>query len=296
MPEPITPHTRKVGLIGWPVGHSGSPRMHNAAFAAAGMDWVYLPLPVPVTPKDRIGEAVRGLEALGFRGANVTIPHKRNVMSHLSDISAVARAAGAVNTLTVRDSGDLAGDNTDVWGFYSVLEEAEWSAHGGSALVLGAGGSARAVLTGLLEAGCRDVRVHNRTRTRAEELVRDFRALYPAASLHVTGSEQEVSAAGREVDLVVNSTSLGMDPHVDTCPVAPDFPWRSGQWAYDLVYNPPATLFLRRAGQGGALCIGGMEMLVRQGARSFEIWTGRMPDLDLMRRELNLHLGFQTDG
>lgn len=296
MPDNITPRTRKVGLIGWPVGHSGSPRMHNAAFAAAGMDWVYLPLPVPVDPECRIGEAVRGLGALGFRGANVTIPHKQGVMPHLADISSVARAAGAVNTLTVDEDGRLEGDNTDVWGFYSVLEEAGWQARGGSALVLGAGGSARAVLTGLLEAGCRDIRIHNRTRVRAENLVRDFRGLYPAATLRVMGSDREVWETGRAVDLVVNSTSLGMDPHVGTCPVAADFPWRSGQWAYDLVYNPPATLFLQRAGQGGARCIGGMEMLVRQGARAFEIWTGRWPDLDLMRRELKLHLGLQTDG
>ncbi len=296
MPESITPHTRKVGLIGWPVGHSGSPRMHNAAFAAAGLDWVYLPLPVPVDPAQRIGEAVRGLGALGFQGANVTIPHKQSVMSHLSGISFVARAAGAVNTLTVAADGRLEGDNTDVWGFYSVLEEARWQARRGAALVLGAGGSARAVLTGLLEAGCRNVRVHNRTRVRAENLIRDFRELYPEATLQVVGSGREVWETGREVDLVVNSTSLGMDPNVGTCPVGADFPWRSGQWAYDLVYNPPTTLFLHRAGQGGARCIGGMEMLVRQGARSFEIWAGQRPDLDLMRRELKLHLGLKTDG
>ncbi len=296
MPKPITPHTRKVGLIGWPVGHSGSPRMHNAAFAAAGMDWVYLPLPVPAEPTQRIGEAVRGLGALGFQGANVTIPHKQSVMSHLSGISFVARAAGAVNTLTVAADGRLEGDNTDVWGFYSVLEEAGWQARHGSALVLGAGGSARAVLTGLLEAGCRNIRIHNRTRVRAENLIRDFREHFPEATLRVVGSGREVWETGREVDLVVNSTSLGMDPNVGTCPVAADFPWRVGQWAYDLVYNPPTTLFLQRAGQGGARCIGGMEMLVRQGARSFEIWTGRWPDLDLMRRELKLHLGLKTDG
>lgn len=291
MTETITPHTAKVGLIGWPVEHSGSPRMHNAALRQAGLDWAYLPL--PVSP-ERVREAVLGLRALGFRGANVTIPHKREVIGCLSRITETAAAVGAVNTITVTAEGELHGDNTDVPGFLSVLLEAGWTAGGHSVLVMGAGGSARSVVHALAQAGCHSIKVANRTVTRAEDLVRDLARFHAHVRFEVLADPRRAAAAADEVNLVVNTTSLGMHPHTAGSPLAPDFPWRPGMWAYDLVYNPATTQFLAQAQSMGAHCIGGLEMLVRQGAQSFEIWTGRTPDLDIMRRELRTHLGFET--
>ena len=143
---PITGKTTMVGLIGWPTGHSVSPLMHNAAFAALGLDWRYIPLPVPTDPAPRIGEAVYGLRALGMKGANVTVPHKQAVIPFLDELSGAALAIGAVNTIIVQPDGRLLGDNTDAPGFIADLRDHGVEPQGKRVLVLGAGGSARAAV------------------------------------------------------------------------------------------------------------------------------------------------------
>lgn len=292
MADFITSGTRKVGLIGWPIDHSVSPRMHNAAFRHAGLDWVYLPLPVR-DDACSLREAVDGLRALGFAGANVTIPHKQNALSCVASVSDTARAVGAVNTLSVMPDDSLAGDNTDVDGFMAALWARDWSPYGGQALILGAGGAARAVVFGLAQAGCRAMAIYNRTAAKARQLAADISPFAPDIEYTVLEDLSQVLAWGAQVNLVVNATSLGMHPAVQVSPLPEGFPWRAGMWAYDLVYNPLETRFLAMARARGAICIDGLEMLLRQGAKSYEIWTRSTPDLAVMRRELYLHFNIQ---
>ena len=280
--DSLTGKTTIVGLIGWPVSHSVSPPMHNAAFAALGLDWRFVPLPVAVEPPERIGEAVRGLRALGLRGACVTVPHKQAVMPFLDEIAPAARAIGAVNAINVTPDGRLLGDNTDAPGFVADLRSHGVEPAGIRALVLGAGGSARAVVYGLAEAGARAITIANRTRPRAETLAADLRAHFPDCELTVVGEGQSFAAAAEAAALIVNCTSLGMTPQVETTPWPDGLPFQTGQAVYDLVYNPPKTRLLAAAEAGGARSIGGLGMLIWQGAIAFQMWTGIEPPVDVM--------------
>lgn len=281
----ITGTTRLIGLIGWPVSHSKSPAMHNAAYAALELNWVYVPLP---TLPERVRDAVRGLPALSFAGANVTVPHKQAVIPFLDELTPVARAVGAVNTIVIRDDGSLLGDNTDGAGFMADL----W-AHGiknireSHALVLGAGGAARSVVYALLAAGA-VVAVANRTSERADELCRILHAALPNAvgrlSAHLL--PDDLGSLAPWVDLIVNATSLGLHAG-DSPPWDPAVPFRKGQVIYDLIYNRPTELLALARAQG-ATAIDGLGMLVHQGARAAALWTGSDAGnlARLMRKEL----------
>ena len=278
-----TGKTQIVGVIGWPVGHSVSPAMHNAAFAALGLDWCYLPLPVPVEPHARIGEAVRGLLALGLRGANVTVPHKQAVMAHLDWLTPAAQAIGAVNTIRVEADGQLSGDNTDARGFIADLREHGVALAGKRALVLGAGGSARAIVYGLAEAGCQSIAIFNRTAEKAHDLAMDIRTVFPFCRFSGHSGFDDLAVMASEADLVVNCTSLGMTPNVEGLPWLEAVAFRQGQTVYDLVYNPLQTRLLQKATADGAQAINGLGMLIWQGALAFERWTGQLPPVDVMR-------------
>ncbi len=287
LPLDITARTRLVGLLGWPVSHSVSPYMHNAAFAALGMDWRYLPLPAPPA---RVGEAVLGLRALGFRGANVTVPHKQAVIPFLDELSPAAAAIGAVNTICVEENGALLGENTDAAGFVADLQGHGVELAGKRALVLGAGGSARAVVYGLAQAGCRSIAILNRTLHRAEELAQAMQAHFPQVHISAHPFPQAVEEVNAQADLVVNCTSLGMTPHTEGLPWDEDALFRPQQVVYDLVYNPSATRLLQIAAADGARAIGGMGMLVHQGAIAFQRWTGEAPPIPVMRQAVNVML------
>jgi shikimate dehydrogenase len=308
----------RLGVLGWPVSHSRSPAIHNAALAALGLDgWRYQRLPVP---PQLFAETVRALPALGFLGANVTIPHKQAALALAGSASAAAAAIGAANTLTFEPGGEIAAENTDAPGLIAALDR---SPRGMSALVLGAGGSARAAAWALREAGASDVAVWNRTAERAESLARelDVRAV------------RDPSPA----DLLVNCTSVGLDPGgesgvarvasgagssgregrnrgkregsplersaSDPCAEPPRALQRSatelralnqlgltfdqlGEYPYvvDLVYRSGSTPLLAAARAHGARTVDGLEILVAQGALSLELWTGRPAPLDVMRR------------
>jgi len=275
---PIDGATRLVGLMGWPISHSHSPAMHNAAFAALGLPWAYVPLPVP---PGRAADAVRGLAALGFAGVNVTMPHKPAVMPHLHEVTAAARAVGAVNTIIVRNDGSLLGDTTDGYGFMADLAErgVEFT---GPALVIGAGGAARSVTYALAEVGMA-VAVCGLETDQARHLCQvttDALSLPPGRlTAHIyPHALPELAPAAR---LIVNATSLGMCDG-DAAPWDPSVPFRPDQVVYDLVYHRP-TAFLARAAADGARTINGLGMLVHQGARSFELWTGQPAPVDVMR-------------
>ena len=289
-----------IGLLGYPLSHSVSPAMHNAAFQALGLDGRYEALP---TPPERLAETVAGLAAAGYRGVNVTIPHKQAVMPLLDKLSDAARAIGAVNTMVVqrfskslpgRPGADdlenrptvLYGDNTDWLGFLHPLDAAGFDLRGKSALLLGSGGSARAVVYALVQRGLAHLAIWARNPQRAAELAQHAQSLSP--SLTITHSPLPTPAlrAGASVnhspDLIVNTTPLGMWPYVHASPWPADLPIPAGALVYDLVYRPERTLFLRQAEATGCVVQGGLEMLVVQGAASFELWTGQRPPLDVM--------------
>ena len=254
---------RRLGVFGWPVAHSRSPAMHAAALAAAGLEgWTYQRLPVP---PGLFTETARALGAAGFRGANVTIPHKEAALALADDASPAARAIGAANTLTYAPGGEIHADNTDAPGLLDALEDRPRA----TAVVLGAGGSARAVVWALQQSGA-EVRVWNRTPGRAAALGAE---VLPAAG--------PLPAA----DLLVNCTSVGLgDPSTTfkDLPVSPDA-ISTYATLVDLVYRPGGTALELAARERRVAVVGGLEVLVRQGARSFAAWTGITPDLAAMR-------------
>lgn len=277
----ITGKTSLVGLIGWPVAHSLSPSMHNAAFAELGLDWAYVPL--PVRPDD-VEQALKGLAALSFVGANVTVPHKQAVMRYMDELSDSARITGAVNTIHFQN-GKFSGYNTDAIGFLNSLKEANCDPQGMRVAVLGAGGAARAVVFALARAGADSIIVLNRTAERGAFLVGDLAAAFPNSSLTFEAlTSESLAVLDSTVDLVINSTSVGMYPNVEASPWPADVPMPANVIFCDLVYNPLETVFLARAHAAGATTVDGLGMLVHQGAYAFEKWTGQSAPVDVMRQ------------
>lgn len=275
--KPLSGQTKVAAVWGHPVRHSRSPAMHNAAFAALGLDWVYVPFDVEPA---QVSAAVASVRALGLVGVNVTVPLKEAVLPLLDTLSDDARRTGSVNTI-VNQNGVLHGDSTDGEGFLRALAE-EYGAgiDGRRALLLGAGGSARAVAFALAGQGC-DVIIANRTGDKA-------RALASAVNSHYAG-RASVAGWGEDtglVDLIVNATSLGMAPRADEMPPLPPAVLTARPFVYDLIYSPPETRLLAAARAAGCRAANGLGMLVWQGALSLAQWTGRpvaqMP-LDAMR-------------
>ena len=281
-PHTITGRTRLTGIIGDPVAHSLSPRLHNAAFAALDLDMVYVPLHVRA---DDLPAAVAGLRALGFRGANVTIPHKTAVVPLLDELGDDAASMEAVNTVVVRRDGRLAGENTDVAGVRDAVAAAAAAAGrrlaGGRALLLGAGGAARAAALALARLGLA-LTVANRTPAAAERLAALLAAARPGAACEVRPLAALTAAEVGAADVVVNATSLGMEGHgkVPACVVDNV---TAGQVVADMVYTPRDTALLTAARARGATVVDGLEVLVRQAAASFTLWTGRDAPVDVMR-------------
>lgn len=284
----INGRTTLLGVIGWPVAHSLSPAMHNAAFAALGLNWAYLPLPVR---PERLEAACRGLVALGFAGANVTVPHKEAVLPFLTELTPAAQAIGAVNVLIARPDGTLLGDNSDADGFRRDLEAKTASRRGDTsfvtwlarqtALVIGAGGAAKAIVYALARAGT-PVMVLNRHPARAAALTVSIAKHFPGHWLRNGRWPDDLPTVAPGATLVINATSLGMAPLVEMTPWPAELLLRPAQVVYDVVYTPLRTRFLAQAEAAGALAINGMGMLVQQGALAFGAWTGRPAPISVM--------------
>ena len=277
--------TTLVGVMGWPIAHSLSPAMHNAALEALGMNWAYVP--VPVRP-GQVGAAVAGLRALGFRGCNVTVPHKEAVIPHLDCLPPRVARFGAVNTLILdRDETggcSLTGENTDVQGFVRALREEGFDPTGRRVTVVGAGGAARGVIYGLCGAGAASVTVLNRTLARARALVADLSASSGDTVLRAAALDPDaLRRQADESDLLVQSTTVGMWPHVEASIWPDETPLPAHLAVCDLVYRPIETRLLRQARDAGAMAFDGLGMLIAQGALSFEMWTGVWPPVEVMR-------------
>ena len=284
-PTDLNAATTLVGLFGWPVTHSISPQMHNAAFVARQMNWRYLAFAVP---PERVPEAVAALPALGLRGVNVTVPHKQAVMPHLQLWTPAAEAIGAVNTIVVEKDGRLTGDNTDGAGFIADLQAHNVEPEGRRALVIGAGGSSRAVVYGLAEAGVESVKILNRTVVKAVDLAATMQSYFPEISIGSGAFPDDVTGSSRDADLIVNCTSLGMEPRIEGLPWEENVEFREDQIVYDLVYNPAMTRLLQLASTDGATAIGGLGMLVYQGAIAWKKWTGETAPVDVMQQATNI--------
>lgn len=277
--------TAVYGVLGWPVAHSRSPAMHNAAFAAIGLDALYVPFAVP---PERLPAAVAALRALGIAGANATLPHKAALLDLLDEIEPGARAIGAVNTI-VRDGQRLLGTNTDAEGLARSLQHAGVVLAGTHVLVLGTGGAARAAVVGLSGAGAERVVVAGRRPEQAEQLIAELRLHCSPATLaacDLTALPGDVLARSH---LLVQATSatLGESPgaraFADSIPIAGLPPEAV---VCDLVYKPLRTALLQRAQQRGLRTVDGLGMLLHQGALAFERWTGHPAPLDAMRNAL----------
>ena len=277
---PIDGETRIYGILGHPVRHSLSPAMHNAAFEALGLNAVYLAFPVA---PERLPEALAGLAAAEVLGLNLTVPHKTAVIPLLSELTPEARAIGAVNTIRHTPAGWV-GTNTDGMGFMGALEsDLHWSASGKQVLLLGAGGSARAVGWSLLAAGIERLVIANRTPKRAETLARDL-AANPGGAVETLDLAQ---VPGAEPHLLVNTTTVGMGDGQSPVALAPI---GVREAVVDIIYAPPSTPLLAQAKTLGLAHANGMGMLLHQGVTAFHFWTGKKPPVEIRRAALEAGL------
>ena len=281
MPVPTTFLSEIIALFGQPVAENPTQYMQEEAFRAAGVDFRYVTLEVA---PEKLPDAILGMRAMNFAGANCTIPHKIAVMQHLDSISTAAQKIGAVNTIVRQRDGSYLGENTDGKGFIRSLNEAGFSIPGAKAVVLGAGGAARAIAVELAEAGASSLTIVNRTQSRGEELAAAVNERTSARAEFVPWLGEYAVPA--DAQLVINATSIALFPNVeDVVPI--DFATlRDGILACDVIPNPPNTPFLQRARQAGAVTLDGLGMLVYQGAIAFKLWTGEEASTEVMRRAL----------
>ena len=258
------------GVMGWPVAHSRSPVIHNHWIAQYGLKGSYVQLPVH---PDRLGDAIRGLRALGFAGCNVTVPHKVRAMQMMDDLHPVARRMAAINTIVVREDGSLYGMNNDGAGWAQSLRDADpaWRGNAGPALVLGAGGASRAIVVALLEEGAPEIRLTNRTREKAEALAQEFG---PQVKV-VDWARRNEAMAG--VSLLVNTTTQGMHGQPPLDVVLDDLP--QGALVSDAIYIPLETPLLAAARQRGHRTVNGLGMLLNQARPAFNAWFGVLPEI-----------------
>lgn len=280
---------KNFGILGWPVGHSLSPQMYMAAFKAAGFtNYNYTLLPIHT---GKLYFAVEGLKGLDFRGVNVTIPHKSTIMQYLDAVDSDAMIIGAVNTV-VNDGGILTGYNTDVVGFLAALAEANFLPEDCHAVVLGAGGAARAILWGLCKRRAEYITIGARNQQKAENLAKDF---LPHG--HVEGFDwlsDDFKEIIQSADILINTTPLGMFPEVDAMPPVDLKLLPEGALVYDIIYNPFETKLLRTAKELGYPTLDGLSMLLLQGQEAYRLYTGELPDLQVMRRALEQGLNIKS--
>jgi shikimate dehydrogenase len=271
------------GVLGWPVRHSRSPAMHNAAFRELHMDAVYVPF---ATEPMRLADAVRGLVALGIRGVNVTVPHKENIIPLLDDVDTTARAIGAVNTVTL-EGERLIGSNTDAEGLVRSLRDQGLEPKGARVVVLGAGGAARAAVVGLGTAGADSITIAARRPEQAQKLVDE---LDVEATLSAAALDASISRVFEHATLLVQATSAPLDDGPEATRFASSLPLDSlpkDAWVTDLVYSPRETAVLRAAQTLGLKTVDGLGMLLMQGAIAFERWTGKKAPIEAMHKALS---------
>ena len=277
----VSAEIKNFGILGYPVGHSLSPQMYRAAFESAGLiNYSYIHLSVQ---PGKLYMSVEGLKGLGFRGVNVTIPHKTTISAFLDAIDSDAMVIGAVNTV-VNDGGMLTGYNTDVAGFLSALKEANFLPEDSHAVILGAGGAARAILWGLCKRKAEYITIGARNPQKAQALANDF---LPYG--HVEGldwNSNEFKEYLQTADILINTTPLGMYPEIDAMPPVDLKLLPEGALVYDIIYNPTETKLIRTAKELCFPTLDGLSMLLLQGKESYRLYTGEIPDIEVMEKTL----------
>ncbi|MBR4152150.1 MAG: shikimate dehydrogenase [Selenomonadaceae bacterium] len=277
----VSSEIKNFGIIGYPVGHSLSPHMYRAAFEAAGYpNYNYIPFSIQA---GKLFMAVEGIRGLGFRGVNVTIPHKTTIAKYLDAIDSDAMVIGAVNTV-VNDGGMLTGYNTDVYGFLASLAEANFLPGDCHAVILGAGGAARAILWGLCKKRAEFVTIGARNPQKAQALANDF--LSYGAVEGFDWNSNEFKEYMQSADILINTTPLGMFPNVEDMPPIDLNLLPEGALVYDIIYNPSETKLLKTARELGFPTLNGLSMLLLQGKESYRLYTGEIPDMEIMAKTL----------
>ena len=286
-------NTELIGLIGHPIKHSYSPFIQNYALELMNLDYIYLPFDVPA---ENLKSAVNGVLALGLKGLNVTLPHKEKIIKYLDELSEEASIIGAVNTI-VNDHGKLMGYNTDAYGIFETLLPYKDKITGTKVSVIGAGGSARAVIYTLLRHFKPEgINIINRTQQRADTLMNDFSQKMRYDSFHTfelfPPDNVETLSKSR---LIINATTIGMFPEVDDTITDLEESFNEEQIVFDLIYNPTKTKFLQTAEMQGAKVVGGLKMLISQAAKSFELWTGIEMSMDKITKKLEGYISRISD-
>jgi shikimate dehydrogenase len=287
--QQITGKTKLLGIIGDPVEHSLSPVMHNAAIASLGLDYIYVPFPVK---QGDLATVLAGFSAFDLVGFSITIPHKQEIIPLLTEISDDAANIGAVNTVWRTASG-WKGTNTDAEGFIAPLKamSRDWSKT--TPVILGNGGAARAVIAGLTNLGCPEIHVVGRDPNKLARFYQSWSHSSKITSLLKIHNWNNLSSLIPAADLLVNTTPIGMSPHVNASPVAENLlqKLKPKAIAYDLIYTPNPTKFLKQAQAQGIMAIDGLEMLVQQGVAALQIWLQQPVPVDVMRDSLKEYLG-----
>lgn len=274
------------GVLGYPVDENPTVVMIETAFDALGLPWRYLNLKVK---PDDLASAIQGVRVMGFRGINLTIPHKCEVIKYLDEVTDEARIMGAVNTVIAAD-GRLSGTNTDGKGFLrALIDDAKTSPSGKAIMILGAGGAARAISVELALAGATDITIANRDETRGRALVDLLGSHTPVRARYQPWLGNLAVPAG--IDILINATSIGLFPEIDACPALDYDTIRPGLIACDVIPNPPQTRFLDKAKARGAITLNGLGMLVYQGAIALKRWTGHDAPIDVMKQALAAEFG-----
>jgi shikimate dehydrogenase len=268
--------TKIVGVFGYPVKHTASPSMHNAAFEALGLNWVYLPFEVK---PELLELAVKSIIPLGIQGVNLTIPHKKDVVPFLDELSPEAEFIGAVNTI-VKKGSKLIGHNTDGKGFIKALEEDGISPTGKNILILGAGGASYGISCELISKRVKKITIANRTLKKAQDLKKLLNGI-EVLPLEKTS----LKSALKDADIIINTTSVGMKEN-ESLLINEDCLNSSLEAVVDLIYNPAQTKLLKAAKKKGIKTMNGLSMLLHQGALSFELWTGKKAPIEVMRKAL----------
>lgn len=275
--------TKLLGVIGYPVEHSLSPVMHNAAISALQVDYIYLPFPIQ---PENLTTAIAGFSAIGVKGFSITIPHKQTIIPLLAQITEEAKMIGAVNTVWAVDNG-WKGTNTDYLGFIAPLEALNLDWGKITPVILGHGGAARAAIVGCYKLGCREIHVFGRNPDKLDHFLQSWAntPLQDAIKVH---SYNNLGGLVSQSKLIVNTTPVGMYPNINDCPIEDQIIQKiqPKTIVYDLIYTPKPTLFLQKAQAQGAIIIDGVEMLVQQGAKALEIWLNQEVPVKIMRETL----------
>ena len=276
MKKEINGKTKIIGVIGENIENSLSPLLHNQIILKHSLNFRYLPFQVAETD---LGEAIQSIRALNIRGINITFPYKEKVIEFLDEVEESARRIGAVNTI-VNNKGNLTGYNTDVIGFKKTFQEVgKFTIKKKKAVILGAGGAARAVIYSLLEEGIEEISIFNRTLEKTEKIKQGFSPFFPESNINIFSFEQnDLKDKIKKANLLVNATSVGMASQLNNTPLPDEKLFHPDLLVYDLIYHPAKTFFLRQAERVGAKIINGLPMLVYQGIESFYLWTGFKPE------------------